>query len=84
MLWHKNRHHHIDLISIVHIGVGHHIVVALGIDIQLVVVVVIVVEVVVDVGHDGEDIHGGCKEGHLSNIHCGSIGSCRAPAHWWS
>ena len=56
-LGHKDWYHHIDLVSIVHIGVGHHIVVALGVDVQLVVVVVIVVDVVVYVCYNGQNIH---------------------------
>ena len=47
------------MVPVVHIGVGHDVVVALGVDVDLVIVVVVVIDVVIDVGHDGEDVHGG-------------------------
>ena len=61
------------MVPVVHIGVGHDIVVALGIDVDLVIVVVVVIDVVVDVGHDGEDVHGGGQEGHLGDVYGCSI-----------
>ena len=56
-LWHQDRDHNIHLVSIVHVCVGHNVIVALGVDVELVVIVVVVVEVVVDVGDDGQDVH---------------------------
>ena len=67
LLWHENRYHDVHLVSIVHICVCDNVVVALGVDVELVVIVVVVIEVVVDVGDDGEDVEGGGKEGHLSD-----------------
>ena len=69
----KNRHHDIDLISIVHIGVRDYVIVALSIDVDLVVVVVVVIEVIVDVGHNGQNVHGGGQESHLCNVDSSSI-----------
>ena len=63
----EHRHHNIDLVPIVHVGVGHNVVVALRVDVQLVVVVVVVIQVVVDVDDDGEDVERGGQKGHLSN-----------------
>ena len=56
------------MVPVVHIGVGHDVVVALGVDVDLVIVVVVVIDVVIDVGHDGEDVHGGGQEGHLGDV----------------
>jgi hypothetical protein len=75
----KNRHHDIDLVAIVDISVGHHVVVALRVDVELVLVVVVVVDVVVDVDDDGEDVEGGGEEGHLGDAHSGGIRCCRTP-----
>ena len=80
-LWILDRDHYIDLVTIVNIGVGHNVVVTLSIDVELIVVVVIVVEVVVDIGHNGEDVHGCGKESHLSNIHCCCISCCWTPSN---
>ena len=79
LLWHENRYHDIHLVSIVHICVCDNVVVALGVDVELVVIVVVVIEVVVDVGHDGEDVEGGGEEGHLSNADCCSVRSSGTP-----
>ena len=67
------------MVPVVHIGVGHNVVVALGVDVDLVIVVVVVIDVVIDVGHDGEDVHGGGQEGHLGDVHCGGVSSCWTP-----
>ena len=80
-LWHEDRYHNVHLVSIVHICVCHNVVVALGVDVELIVIVVVVVEVVVDVGDDGEDVEGGGEKSHLSNAHGGSICCCRTPEH---
>ena len=80
-LWHEDRYHNVHLVSIIHICVCHNVVVALGVNIELIVIVVVVVEVVVDVGDDGEDVEGGGEKGHLSNAHGGSICCCRTPEH---
>ena len=56
----NNRHHDVDLVSVVDVGVGDHVVVALNVEVHLVVVIVVVVKVVGDVGHNGEDVHGCC------------------------
>ena len=67
------------MVPVVHIGVGHDVVVTLGVDVDLIVVVVIVVEVVVNVGHDAQDVHGRGQEGHLGDVHCGGVSSCWTP-----
>ena len=61
------------MIAVIDVGVGDHVIVALGVVADLIVVVVIVVDVVADVGNDGEDVHGRGQEGHLSDGHCGTI-----------
>ena len=80
-LWHEDGYHNVHLVSIVHICVCHNVVVALGVDVQLIVVVVVVVEVVVDVGDDGEDVERGGEKCHLSNAHSGCICCCGTPEH---
>ena len=40
---------------------------------SLIVVIIVIVQVVVDVRHNGEDVHGGCQEGHLSNTYGRSV-----------
>ena len=67
------------MVPVVHIGVGHNVVVALGVDVDLVIVVVVVIDVVIDVGHDGEDVHGGGQEGHLGDVDGCSICRCWTP-----
>ena len=81
LLWHENRYHDVHLVSIVHICVCDNVVVALGVDVELVVIVVVVIEVVVDVGDNGEDVEGGGKEGHLSDAHGGRICCGWTPEH---
>ena len=81
-LWHQDRDHHIHLVSIIHVCVGHNVVVALGVDVELVVIVVVVVEVVVDVGDDGQDVHGRGEEGHLSDTHRCCVRGCRTPENF--
>ena len=66
--------HDVDLVSVVNVRVGDHVVVALNVEADFVVVVVIVVQVIRDVGHHGEDVHGGCKKSHLSQTDSGGIG----------
>ena len=39
-LWIQDGNHDIDLIAVIHIGVGHHVVVALGIVAHLIIVIV--------------------------------------------
>ena len=77
-----NRHHHVHLVSVIHVCVRHNVVVTLGVDVDLVVVVVIVVEVVVDVGHDAQDVHGSGQEGHLGDVHSGGISGRRTPTKY--
>ena len=67
------------MVSIVHVCVGHNVIVALGVDVELVVIVVVVVQVVVDAGDDGQDVHGRGEEGHLSNAHRCCVRGCRTP-----
>lgn len=74
-----NRHHHVHLVSVIHVCVRHNVVVTLGVDVDLIVVVVIVVEVVVNIGHDAQDVHGRGQEGHLGDVHCGGVSSGRTP-----
>ena len=81
-LWHEDRYHNVHLVSIVHICVCHNVVVALGVDVELIVIVVVVVEVVVDVGDDGQDVHGRGEEGHLSDAHRCCVRGCRAPENF--
>ena len=58
ILWIQYRNHHIDLVAIVHIRVGHHVVIALSIVTDLVIVIVVVINVIGDIGHHGKDVHG--------------------------
>ena len=67
-------HHDVDLIAVVDVGVGDHVVVALNVEADFVVVIVVVVQVVGDVGHDREDVHGGGEEGHLGDADGGRVG----------
>ena len=71
---HDHRHHDVNLIAVVDVCVGDHVVVALNVEADFVVVIVVVVQVVGDVGHDREDVHGGGEEGHLGDADGGRVG----------
>ena len=66
----NNRDHDIDLVAVVDVSVGDHVVIALNVEADFVVVVVIVVQVVGDVGNHGENVHGCGKKGHLGKAYC--------------
>ena len=66
ILWIQYWNHHIDLVAIVHIGVGHHVVIALSIVTDLIIIIVVVIDVVGDIGHHGKYVHGCGQKCHLS------------------
>ena len=63
----KNRNHDVNLVAIVHVRVGHKVVVAVRVDVVAIVVIVVVIYVVGDVDNEGRDAEDGSKHEELTD-----------------